>query len=123
MLAAVDLSHAAEAIRKDNGEEAAEAILATKDGLNRHCISIGPEERSLTEGDMMYVKLMLVITELGEAAEAVEIGDEENFKEEIADAVIRLMDICGAIGMDLEEEIAKKMEVNKKRPTLHGKKR
>ncbi len=74
------------------------------------------------DGDAMLGKLMLVVTEVAEAAEAVRHGDLDNFKEEIADAFIRLLDICGAMGIDIEEEIAQKMAVNKNRPQRHGKK-
>lgn len=70
----------------------------------------------------MPEKLMLVVTELSEAMEAYRHEDTENFKEEIADTFIRLCDICGSVNIDIEREIRTKMEVNKKRPYLHGKK-
>jgi len=66
--------------------------------------------------------LMLIVTELGEACEADRKGDEDNFKEEIADTFIRLGDMCAARAIDIEEEIKKKMEYNKTRPKKHGKK-
>jgi NTP pyrophosphatase (non-canonical NTP hydrolase) len=70
----------------------------------------------------MLAKLMLVVTELAEATEAVRHGDEENFKEEIADTYIRLLDITGSYkGFDTAQEILKKMQVNEGRPKLHGK--
>lgn len=71
--------------------------------------------------DLMLSKLMLVVTEVGEAAEAVRKGDIENFKEELADTIIRVLDITHSMGVDISEEIANKMEVNEKRPFLHGK--
>ena len=77
---------------------------------------------ALTFGDAMLGKLMLVNTELCEAAEAARDGDMDNFKEEIADAVIRLLDICGACGIDIEEAVAQKMLVNMSRPPKHGRK-
>ena len=70
----------------------------------------------------MPEKLMLVVTELSEAMEAYRHEDIKNFKEEIADTFIRLCDICGSVNIDIEREIRTKMEVNKKRPYLHGKK-
>lgn len=66
-------------------------------------------------------KLMLVTTEVAEAAEAVRHDDYENYKEELADTVIRILDLCGAQDIDLEDEIMKKMETNEGRPKLHGK--
>jgi NTP pyrophosphatase (non-canonical NTP hydrolase) len=75
----------------------------------------------ITDGDLMLGKLMLVTTEVSEAAEAVRLGDRANFEEEVADAMIRLLDICGRCGIDIEQAIADKMAVNKERPTRHGK--
>jgi len=69
----------------------------------------------------MNEKLMLVVTEIAEAAEAVRHNDYENFKEEIADTFIRLLDICGACSIDIAEEIEQKMFKNEKRPEKHGK--
>jgi NTP pyrophosphatase (non-canonical NTP hydrolase) len=87
-------------------------------------------------------KLMLVVTELGEAMEAYRhltdktlnhcmatatISDEKqiewlaNFKEELADTVIRLLDLTGSLGIDIDHAVAEKMVVNEARPRKHGK--
>ncbi len=73
------------------------------------------EERNIGEA------LMLVVTELAEAMESYRVQDNENFKEEIADTFIRLLDLCGGLGIDIEEEISKKCQRNKNRPYKHGK--
>lgn len=73
------------------------------------------------ERDLMLGKLMLVCSEVGEAAEAVRHADFENFKEEIADTVIRLLDIARSCGIDLSDVINKKMQYNYTRPKGHGK--
>lgn len=65
--------------------------------------------------------LMLVVSELGEAIEAHRHGDHEGFEEEIADTFIRLADLCGGLGIDVERAIMQKMAVNATRPKLHGK--
>ena len=75
-----------------------------------------------TSWNNMPEKLILVVTELSEAMEAYRHDDKKNFNEEIADTFIRLFDICGSIGINIEDEIEKKMEVNKQRPFKHGKK-
>jgi len=67
-------------------------------------------------------KLMLIVTELAEACEADRKGDYENFGEEIADVFIRLGDLCCFLDIDIEKEILKKIEINKKRQYKHGKK-
>jgi NTP pyrophosphatase (non-canonical NTP hydrolase) len=68
-------------------------------------------------------KLLLVVTEVAEATEALRKGDTEieNFKEEIADIAIRVADLSGCYGVDLDAEIIKKMETNKNRPYKHNK--
>ena len=70
----------------------------------------------------MPEKLMLVVTEVAEAMEAIRKDDGQNFNEEIADTFIRLLDICGSVGIDIEHEIKAKMEINKTRSHKHGKK-
>lgn len=66
-------------------------------------------------------RLMLISGEVSEAHEGLRKNDTENFKEELADIVIRVMDLCGGLKIDLEAEIKAKMEKNKERPYKHGK--
>lgn len=81
-----------------------------------------------TSVDNMMEKLMLVVTELGEAAEEYRKDPtltnktiRANFVEEIADVFIRLLDITGSIDIDIATEIHNKMMVNERRPHKHGK--
>jgi NTP pyrophosphatase (non-canonical NTP hydrolase) len=73
------------------------------------------------ERDAMLGKLMLIVTEVAEAAEAVRHNDLANFREEVADTYIRLSDIVGTLHIDMEGEIARKMAYNATRPVRHGK--
>lgn len=77
--------------------------------------------QSEKERDLMLGKLMLVVTEVAEAAEAVRHYDMMNFIEELADTMIRLLDICGTVGIDIDDAIRNKMIVNKSRPKKHDK--
>lgn len=79
--------------------------------------------------------LMLVTTEVAEVMEEYRKGKGFNevytddkgklqgIPSELADVVIRVMDICGYYGIDLEKAISEKHEFNKKRPYKHGGKR
>lgn len=66
-------------------------------------------------------RLMLITGEVAEAHEALRKKDYENFKEELADIVIRVADLAGGLGINLEEEILNKMDKNRNRPYKHGK--
>lgn len=49
-----------------------------------------------------------------------ENGKLEGVPSELADVVIRIMDICGRCGIDLQSVIQAKHEYNKTRPYKHG---
>jgi len=81
-------------------------------------------------------KLMLIVTELGEACEALRTDNrqwikltnpsksqwaKDTFEDEIADTFIRLGDLCEALDIDIEWQIKQKMQYNKTRPAKHGK--
>lgn len=80
-------------------------------------------------------QLMLVTSELAEALEELRDGHEptairydptthkpEGFPIEIADAVIRLLDLAGSLEIDIGHAIAVKHSYNGGRPRKHGKK-
>ena len=46
---------------------------------------------------------------------------DDTFEDELADTAIRLFDLCGGLGIDLEKQIEWKMSFNKTREKLHGK--
>lgn len=76
--------------------------------------------------------LMLVVSEVSEAFEEIRNGHEmtetyyseggkmEGVPSELADVVIRVMDLCEFYGVDLESAIAEKHNFNKTRPYKHG---
>ena len=67
--------------------------------------------------------LLLMVTEIAEAAEALRTGDAGNHAEEMADVIIRATDYAGEYGIDLNAEVLEKMRVNRERPVMHGGKR
>lgn len=56
----------------------------------------------------------LLYGEVGEAYEAF-IKKHDNLGEELADIAIYLMGVSGMVGLDLQEEVEKKMAINAKR--------
>ena len=85
------------------------------------CHSIAKSKGFWDEKRNIGEALMLIVTELAEGMEAYRKQDEANFREEMADTFIRLFDLCGGLGIDIEAEIMKKCEKNKLRPYKHGK--
>jgi NTP pyrophosphatase (non-canonical NTP hydrolase) len=64
--------------------------------------------------------LLRIHSEISEASEAVRDNDVEGFAEELADAFIRLVNLCEVWDINLEEEVIKKHNKNMERPFLHG---
>lgn len=66
-------------------------------------------------------KIALIHSEVSELLEAVRKDDFRNEAEECADILVRLLDYCGACGIDLGEAFTEKMVANYARPFKHGK--
>lgn len=74
-------------------------------------------------------KLALIHSEISEALEEyrnglmetrIENAKPEGFAVELADAVIRIADLCGYLEIDLDSVLQRKMEYNATRPFRHG---
>lgn len=74
-------------------------------------------------------KVALMHSELSECVETIRKGDRKddhcpefnNGVIELADAIIRIMDLCGRLDWPLGEAILAKMTYNTSRPPMHGK--
>lgn len=64
----------------------------------------------------------LLHSEVSEAYEGYRNGDMANVAEELADVLIRLLDTAKRYDIDLDHEVAKKLEKNRKRGYRHGNK-
>lgn len=87
-------------------------------------------KKGFWSSDMHYyevpAKLMLVVSKLSEALEEDRkrvVGEmvRPEFEEEIADALIRLFDLAGGLGLHLDKAVHEKMVKNEQREYLHGK--
>ena len=67
--------------------------------------------------------LALIHSEVSEALEAFRGDDYGNFREELADVLIRVLDLSGGMGIDIDTEVKEKLEKNKSRGYRHGGKR
>jgi NTP pyrophosphatase (non-canonical NTP hydrolase) len=67
--------------------------------------------------------LALIHSEVSEALEAFRHTDHDNFAEELADTLIRVLDMAGGLGIDIDKEVRTKLEANKNRGFKHGGKR
>ncbi len=67
--------------------------------------------------------LALIHSEVSEALEAFRKGDQENFAEELADVIIRVLDCSAGLGVNMDAQIIAKLEKNRQRGFKHGGKR
>ena len=67
--------------------------------------------------------LALVTSEVSEALEAFRKRDARNFDEELADVLIRTLDLSTGLGIDMDLEVQKKLAKNRGRSPKHGGKR
>lgn len=100
-------------------------------------LSVMITSKLFTEDQIKYVEiafknqsLMLMVSELGEACEALRKGTHQKpngewvkstYEDELCDTVIRIADTCKSEGIDLEWQLKNKMDHNKSRPFKHGK--
>jgi hypothetical protein len=112
----------------DRLEELAEVGGGIRDGLEKEDTDVLRNAAKELRNLYVSAKLMLVVTELAEAMEALrehsadDITDS-NFDEELVDSHIRLFALADLLGYDKQgEAILKKMGINVSRPFLHNKK-
>ena len=93
--------------------------------------SLGWYDEGKTKSDLEL--LMMVVTEVAEAVEELRTpnvgsfyygpdGKPEGFGREMADTIIRLLDLCAYKNIPIEEIILEKMEYNLTRGHRHGNK-
>lgn len=71
------------------------------------------------DNDNVPTKLMLIVSEVAEAMEDHRRSHDP--AEELMDVLIRTLDLCAYLKVDVDREIRNKIMINKKREYLHGK--
>lgn len=114
-----------------------------RDEIHEYAINKGFWDKERETGTL----LMLCVSELAEAMEAdrkdryadleliekdkedfidfkwsFENSIKDTFEDELADTILRILDLCGAKGIDIEKHIELKMKYNATRERMHGKK-
>lgn len=88
------------------------------------------ENHGFHDNNDIPTKLMLIVAEAAEALEDhrasvkdgfTESGKPVGFASELADIIIRVGDLAGIVGIDLEYAVTRKMAYNEGRPYKHGK--
>lgn len=105
-------------------------------GLNKLSKDIHEKILAKGFGDRTFVEAcMLIVTEVSEAVEEFRIGKKPNetyYKEdkpskpegipsELADVIIRVLDLCGEYDIDVESMLDEKLGFNQTREHKHGK--
>jgi hypothetical protein len=101
--------------------------------LGDHALEIALSKGFSSGVDNVSEKLMLTVAELAEALEELRDGRDTNeiyfkgekpegFPVEMADAIIRILQLTAAFGIDMDAAVRMKMEYNMTRPPKHGRK-
>lgn len=64
--------------------------------------------------------LALIHSEVSEALEAFRNNDDENLFEELGDILIRVLDLAGGLGFNIQETVTEKIRKNYVRGYRHG---
>lgn len=116
------------ALQECHGQHATDFVAAFNDiAADHHDIMVS---KGFWEGERNDSEtLMLIVTEIAEACEAIRHGNPPDDKvpefsgleAELADAVLRIMDLAQGRGLRVAEALIAKLEHNKTRAYKHGK--
>ena len=81
-----------------------------------------PLSAQAAQRDFVLAQLAKIASEVGECVDVIQKKpDYEGLAEELADIVIRTMDLSAFLGYDLGTHVVMKMTKNESRPYKHGK--
>ena len=101
-----------------------EGVPMRDEGLNikmREVRALADDKGFSSRPERIWEMLALIHTEVSEATDAYKKGEAvEKVGAELADAIIRILHLLSALGLDAEELFQHKMEVNRSRPYKYG---
>lgn len=80
-----------------------------------------PEIAATIRRDFILAQLSKIGCEVGEAVDAIQHGDDLKLFEELADIIIRTLDLSGYLECKIGNWVVDKMSRNRARPYKHGK--
>lgn len=106
------------------------SLLELQHKVHRNAQEKGFYDDAVPTRSEVAMRLCLIHSEISEALEALrddgplskKLPGVNLFDEELADAVIRILDLCGWLDIDLESVMIAKMDYNSRREFMHGKK-
>lgn len=82
-----------------------------------------PDSTAMPNPSLVPEKLALIHSEVSEVLEAYRLFGKVNahVEEELADVIIRVLDLAAALGLSMDIAVRNKMRANADRPHKHGK--
>ena len=80
-----------------------------------------PKIHEAARRDFVLAQLAKIGCEVGEAVDAIQHGEELKLFEELADIIIRTLDLAGYLDCKIGDWVVEKMKKNMTRPYKHGK--
>lgn len=76
-------------------------------------------DHGLWENESVYECAVRISNEVDELMDAA--SDPHHFAEELADVIIMSLSVAGRLGIDIDAEVRRKIEINHDRPWKHDK--
>jgi NTP pyrophosphatase (non-canonical NTP hydrolase) len=104
--------------------ELGEALEAHRKGQNADLATFASRMKEISES--LNQSVFHSYDESQDYLDKIRVGEfqkhvKDTIEDEIADSIIRLLDLCGGYSIDIETHITEKLRYNQTRPKLHGK--
>lgn len=120
--------------QRERDSEAMDQIFAGQNAINKPLRALAveiaevnrangwntPKSEDWDDPNRIPTFLCLIHSEVSEALEGFRADDRANVAEELADTLIRVLDLAFGLGIDIDLETKKKIAKNRQRERLHG---